>query len=315
MCYSIFMRAIIHLALAAALLPLVSLASVPKEKEPGTRSQEPASAWTPQPASRYEGILERMPFGRPPPAPAAAAATTAPPAPAIANQLVLCAINRTPGGGIAVGFVDNAQKPPRSYYLSVGENADGFVVVAADFEKETVIIDKDGVRVEISMGKGSAVANNAPPSAPPSPPQSIDSTSQNALPLSTKPAEPVRAGIVLRPSQGNVAATGNLALGIARMEKRRQEIAKVRESGGDTLSYVLQLRDREAKEREAKALAEKSAWEQIQSLAAKLTAEQLAKREHEINLALIEQGASPVSDVRLSPEEEKALVEKGVLPP
>jgi hypothetical protein len=91
-------------------------------------------------------------------------------------------------------------------------------------------------------------------------------------------------------------------------------LAKIRESGGDVGSYLAQLRERDAKEREAKAAAEKTAREQIKSLAEQMTAEQLAKREREINLSLLEQGARPISNIQLTPEEDKALVEKGVLP-
>ena len=181
------MRAIIHLALAAALLPLVSLASVPKEKEPGTRSQEPASAWTPQPASRYEGILERMPFGRPPPAPAAAAATTTPPVPGIANQLVLCAINRTPGGGIAVGFVDNAQKPPHGYYLALGEESDGYTVTAADFEQESATIEKDGVSVTLRLPNSTRTPQTAAALAKVAPPPPAAELAAKAPPQAPRP--------------------------------------------------------------------------------------------------------------------------------
>ncbi len=109
-----------------------------------------ASSWHPTPLARYEGILSRMPFGLAPPAPAPANATPAtPPPPAFVNKLVLCAINRTPSGNIAVGFVDGNVTPPRSYYMDVGETQDGFTVTSADIDQEFAIIEKDGTSVTL----------------------------------------------------------------------------------------------------------------------------------------------------------------------
>jgi hypothetical protein len=94
----------------------------------------------------------------------------------------------------------------------------------------------------------------------------------------------------------------------------RQEIKKLADEGGDVGSYMERLRERKAKEKAEKDVAEKAARDQLQELARKITEEELKKREREINLSLLEQGASPVSDIELTPEEENALVQKGILP-
>ncbi len=66
----------------------------------------------------------------------------------------MCAVNRTPSGNTAVGFIDNDAKPPRNIYLNVGESADGYRIVAADYDEETATIEKDGVTVTLKLGKG-----------------------------------------------------------------------------------------------------------------------------------------------------------------
>ena len=130
-----------------------------------------SESWQPHPFARYEEIIGRAPFGKPPPAPPPVVLPVAPPPPppAFVNQLVLCAINRRPDGKVAVGFMDNGQKPPRSYYLDVGDkNGDGYKAVSADYEQATATISKDGTEVPLKMGQNAAPAGpvTAPPAAP-----------------------------------------------------------------------------------------------------------------------------------------------------
>ncbi len=120
--------------------------------------------------SHYEPILERRPFGTrlpqaepPPPAPVAA--------PAFSRTLRMVAI-RDSAAGLRVGIVDISVTPPKVYYLYVGEPADdGLTVVAADFERETAVVRKDGVQDEISM-RGIA-ANGVVPDAPSAAPAQV----------------------------------------------------------------------------------------------------------------------------------------------
>jgi hypothetical protein len=261
-----------------------------------------------------------MPFGLPPPPPATpppAAAPPPPPPPPFATKLTLCAINRTPMGSLAVGFTDASQNPIHSYYLDVGETQDGFTVVSADFDQECTTIEKGGVSVDLKMGKGATVATAKPTpvkpqpiavtTPPPAPPVVPDAT--------TPAAEPPAAGRIQRPSQAGLPPMpGVPPMQLAEGQILREDIAKLKETGGDVASYMRQLRERKAQEKEAKAAAEATARKAIQELANKLSAAEVAKREREINLSLIEQGAQPVSDINLTAEEEKALVEKGVLP-
>ena len=113
------------------------------------------------PFSHYAVILERKPFGdmaKPEaaavPEPDQAAIEQAKEEQALARQIDMVAVNRTPRGKVAVGFIDKNTKPPRNYYLNVGESSGGFTVVEADFTEETATIEKDGVSIALKLGKG-----------------------------------------------------------------------------------------------------------------------------------------------------------------
>jgi hypothetical protein len=263
-----------------------------------------------------------MPFGLPPPPAALPAAAEAPPPPPppFATKLTLCAINRTPMGSVAVGFTDASQNPVRSYYLDVGDTQDGFNVVSADFEKECAALEKDGVRVELKMGKGATVGMAKPvkpqQSSSPLQPAPQPQSDQPKLAVPPMPAlsELPRLGTIQRPSQaGMPPVPGIPAAQLAESKRTREEIAKIKESGGDVSSYLARLRERRAQENEAKAAVEQAARIQMQELAERMTAAELAKREREINLNLIEQGARPISDITLTSDEENDLVQKGIL--
>ncbi len=103
--------------------------------------------------SRYAVILERRPFGEapdpepePPPRPTG---------PSYADELRLVAMTKRQGD-IRVGLVDGNVSPARSYFLFVGDEEDGLRVVAADYDAETVMVERDGDQRTIRMGGGSA---------------------------------------------------------------------------------------------------------------------------------------------------------------
>ena len=72
----------------------------------------------------------------------------------MAKRLTMCAVNRTPSGNVAVGFIDNEAKPPRNIYLNVCESADGYRIVSADYDAETATIEKEGLTITLKLGKG-----------------------------------------------------------------------------------------------------------------------------------------------------------------
>jgi len=266
----------------------------------------------------YQIIIDREIFGRPPPVrqnPTPAAAATPDPtqmqAEALAKKITLCAVNRTPSGNTAIGFIDNDAKPPRNIYLNVGDDADGYRIIAADYDAETATIEKDGVTITLKLGKG-LIGTGAAGGAP-----TVAATKRGGSPHTfgrtaaggeaSTPTD--RLGAIRRASIAGMPPTSQIPTRQRdEMEQRMQEIAKLRETGGDVRSYIEQLRERRAQEREEKAAAEEAARQKIQELARQMTEEELHKQEREINLSLIEGGSHPISDIELTPEEEAAIL-------
>ena len=127
---------------------------------------------------RYRVILDRMPFGIPPPGfnPDAPAGGADGPRGAVATdeeaaaeaeaseveQQILSSVdvsmlNRTPDGRIFVGFTDKSVQPPRSYLLRVGEKREGceWEVVSANPDDRQVKLSKGGVEATLTLGGGS----------------------------------------------------------------------------------------------------------------------------------------------------------------
>lgn len=306
-----YLAAAIPLA-CAVLAPLVAAAT--------------ASATAQQPFEHYQLILDRMPFGAPPPPvdPSAAAAPTVTDAQMqaeqqkLAKQINMSCINVTPGGKTAIGFTDLGEKPPLNYYLLVGDEGGGWTVLDANYDDEWAQIEKDGVTITLKLGKGLI---DAPPE--PEKPTAVAAAAQGApagVSSETQPpAITARAelppGLIRRPSSHQTAPTHLPAAQIAELQKTREEIANLRKTGGDLKSYMERLHERKEQERTEKKAAEESARSQLQELARKITQDELAKKEREMNLSLIEQGAQPISNIELTPEEEQSLVDKGVLTP
>ena len=117
-------------------------------------------------STRYAVILARKPFGEvkaPPPAPAVVPAVPTKPAePPFTKDLRMCAVTEM-DGQLRVGFVSLAQKPPKNYYLAVGQSEDGIMVVDADYEGEAALLAKNGQEYWIYMdGRTEAAAGPGP---------------------------------------------------------------------------------------------------------------------------------------------------------
>lgn len=136
---------------------------------------------TPFNNSPYPIILEKMPFGTPPDLTAmTAAATTMDEAKMKVEQQKLAetfswtAINITPDGKTAIGFTDLSAKPPANYYMTVGESANNWTVIEADYTSETATIEKSDdvnkVRISLKFGNKSPIAPTTPGAPPTSPP-------------------------------------------------------------------------------------------------------------------------------------------------
>jgi len=118
--------------------------------------------------ARYAPILERRPFSSPvveeappPPPPVTAQAP-----PAFVQHLRMVAITESPAG-VRVGVINIREKPPRTYFLYVGDSDDGILLADADFDRERALLRKDGEQYWLAMGE--AVASPAPMPAPRAP--------------------------------------------------------------------------------------------------------------------------------------------------
>lgn len=283
-----------------------------------------ATAYTPAPFSDYQPILDRMPFGALPPGFGQAAAEPVllqtdaqlqAEQQKLAKQVNMSAVTITPNGATAIGFTDLSAKPPVSFYLLVGDSAGGWTVLNADYDEEWAQIEKEGVTITLQLGKGLI---DAPPirapaevaNAPAATPALDEHPAAEAVPA-------LRPGLIRRPSQANMPPIPGLVTTAQRTElpQTREEIAKIKEQGGDVKSYIERLRERKIREKAEKTAVEQFASEKLQEMARRITQDELAKKEREMNLSLIEQGDKPVSDIQFTPEEDSSLVDKGVLAP
>ena len=291
------------------LAPLALCANVPRGQTVG-QSDSPtvppsALSWAPPSFDRYDSILSRMPFGQPPLVAANAtnaATSAAPPPPPFVSKLSLCAINRTPAGPIAVGFTDASTNPPRGYYLNVGEDEDGYSVLSADIDQELATISKDGLYIDLKMGKGAVLGTaTQSPAAPvavaqPMIPASVSTQSfARASAGPPIPISPLNSSIWPVPKNLK-ALDAALKMGITndsyvdKLKKRREEVlAQQAAASGDT-------KDTTDKTMEDKVAAQ---------------FEDFLRRK---NLDLIRKG-EPGLGIQLTPEEDAQLVRENVLPP
>jgi hypothetical protein len=107
--------------------------------------------------SRYAVILERRPFSAPvvdvPPAPVVVDEV-----PPFVQELRMVAITDSPAG-IRVGFL--RQRPPKTYFLYVGESEDGILLADADFDEEKALVSKDGLQYWMTMNTGGGSGEGA----------------------------------------------------------------------------------------------------------------------------------------------------------
>ena len=163
-----------------AVAPAATSAAAPADEN----ADEPAEQAAVVPGfERFKTIMDRNPFGRPPPgfdpdapggavdvrggAEGSAEAAAAAEASAVEQQIIssvrVSMLNVTPSGKINVGFTDSSVQPPRNYLMEVGEKREGcdWLVVEADPEKLTVKLSKEGVEATLKLGGGSGAPSDA----------------------------------------------------------------------------------------------------------------------------------------------------------
>ena len=122
-----------------------------------------------QPLERYQSIIDRHPFGMPPPGfdptvdPSQAVVRGGPDeAERTAEQAQLAAAIRlsaiivSPDGTATVGFSDVSDpKAPKNYCLKKGETQNSWTVKEIDPVKETMTVEREGIEVTLKCGESS----------------------------------------------------------------------------------------------------------------------------------------------------------------
>ena len=152
-----------------AIVPLLAMGQAePSEDDDEAPSGDssPGEAFAP-----YQTIIDRLPFGPPPPnfdpdAPpgSAAAAGGAEEGDAeverseeeqqIVASVRVSVLNKTPSGVVVVGFTDSSAQPPKHYLLKVGEQRDVWEVKEADPTNQVVVLAKNGIEATLKVGEG-----------------------------------------------------------------------------------------------------------------------------------------------------------------
>ncbi len=231
-----------------------------------------------QPYERYQSIVDRQMFGRPPagfdPTVPASAVSKSDQKELTKEQEVLksavhfSAINVTPDGDTAVGFTDNADpKMPMHYYLKVGEVRNGWKVLEADPVNATMTIEKNDIQVSLSLGANSAnsAATKAKPSAADAAPAA------KRLPLLGR-----RSGLQ---HGANASEGGKQKLLGSSLRQRRAAIAKERQEAAEK-ERARQEAEREERRQELEAMKEelRQQREAVEQARAEREAEREAQR-------------------------------------
>lgn len=257
----------------------------------GCAEARAAAVYEPAPFEHYQPILDRMPFGLPP-----ASVNTVTPEQLeqqkseeqllaeqqqVARQIAFTALNVTPRGRTAVGFVDRSVNPPENYYLEVGATAQGWTVLDADYDANWAQFEKDGVIITMDIRKGLI---DGPPSNDTDRASSPARAPSTALAVSEPPAEPPPAAAKRFPVPGLVRLPASVRA--APPAAPAQAAAGPAPSPAPAKSYLERLRERKAQETADQKAAEKAARESLQELARKVAQDELAKREKEQAAAL-----------------------------
>lgn len=276
---------------------------------------------------RFKTILDRMPFGRPPPgfdpdAPGGASASGPGGASGVSEDVAevgemeqqilssvrVSALNVTPAGVITVGFTDSSVQPPRNYFMEVGEKRGEWTVVEADPdpEKKTVKLSKNGVEATLKLGgsndaqtgKNSGAASNgrAMMSGKPGLRMPLRSTGTGGADANAADAEPKLTG---------------LQLARARQEKRRMEMEAEAAQRRQAIELAQKDREQAQKDREQAQRERELAAEQAQKEREQAAEERKAQL---AQLTQIQEELRRQREERLAEEARRAAADDGDQP-
>lgn len=293
-------------------LPFALLAEDVETDEAATSSDEGVAATPAAQAEgfqRYKSILDRMPFGIPPPgfnpdAPGGSADTPQGAVPGsaedaaaeaaaseveqqILSSVTVSMLNRSPDGRIFVGFTDKSIQPPRNYMLMVGEKRDGceWLVVDADPDNGQVKLSKDGVEATLKMGGGGDSSSGAKGKAGGAPKNAVVHQSPGAGPRFQRPYPMVNPASAKAEGEGRMSG---LDIARARRQERRQrELAEAErlrlaaEQAKQDREQERKEREQERKERELAAEERKAQLAQLMQIQEELRRQREEKQQSE----------------------------------
>lgn len=106
------------------------------------------SAWAAD-FDRYQIILDRKPFGVPPPEPPPAAPS---PSESFARHLRMSALLETDDGGVRIGLINMQNN--KSFFLTVGQMEDDIELVSASYDNEEAVLRKGSEMAVIKLQSG-----------------------------------------------------------------------------------------------------------------------------------------------------------------
>jgi len=261
---------------------------------------------------RYQSIIDRQPFGPPPPG----FDPTQPPGKGgaggggdgeggrteaeisaeeqkLMSSVRVSILNVTPAGAVMAGFTDSTTQPPVNYYLKVGDtstDAAKWTVKDADPAAGTVTLSKDGIDVTLSVGgetkKGAAGKGGAKGPGVAADDQQRGRGFLRRLPMPPPAATGGPAGGLAGGDAGEDAHGGSLArLRQRRMLRQAEEVAQ--RQAAEKARAAIEEQERAEREREREQAAadreqQREALMQIQEeLRRRREAEEAAKKAKE----------------------------------
>ncbi len=269
---------------------------------------------------RFKTIMDRNPFGRPPPgfdpdapggavdvrggAEGSAEAAAAAEASAVEQQIIssvrVSMLNVTPSGKINVGFTDSSVQPPRNYLMEVGEKREGcdWLVVEADPEKLTVKLSKDGVEATLKLGGGSGAPSDAKKEG-----EEVAKT-PGAGPVSgpgMRPGMPMlgmrrppMAGAAADAPGGTTEGMSGLDIARARRQERIKQMQVEAEQQRQAAEQAKREREQERRERELAAEERKAQLAQLMQIQEELRRQREEKEKQRAEAEAARQAAEAV---------------------
>jgi len=248
---------------------------------------------------RYQSIIDRQPFGPPPPGfdpslPVGQSASGGSGGPGekteaeisaeeqkIMSSVRVSILNVTPAGAVMVGFTDSTTQPPVNYYLKVGDTSTDsakWTVKDADPAVGTVTLSKDGI--DVTLAVGGETKKGAPVGKP-----ALAGNGAGALGGHRGPRNGINRGLLPASSSegpgGGPAAEAGMGGGpLARLRHRRmlqQAEEAAQKQSADKARAELEAREREERAQER----EQAAAEREQQREALLQIQEELRRQRE----------------------------------